>query len=132
MTINHYDYSTDFSDIVFDYNKNIQPRPGKVPTFLCLKIAGANVLTLEYNKDQEQHVPDPGMMIPGRSEIVRAQFHKARYNITAFMEARTKTSMTRITDQYIILASQCTPKGQYGCELSFATDIPYAVQGDEQ
>lgn len=86
-----------------------------------LKLATYNVLSA---KDQIM------MQAPelGRVALLRDQFQMAGYHIIGLQETRDKAGML-VSSTHVRFCSGADGQGQYGAELWFSLDVPFAADG---
>ncbi|CAE7236785.1 unnamed protein product [Symbiodinium sp. CCMP2592] len=84
-----------------------------------------NVLTLRDTAapQQRQHI---GMRLPGRKALLKAQLNDLSPLFVGMQETRLPEDSVQPDNDYLILQSSATERGQGGCALWIAKHVPYA------
>ena len=108
--------------------------PARPPAVLRFRIASVNVLTLGESTGKHGCAAagapaiGRGLVMPGRTELIEEELHKAGLHIVAMQETRGRDHGVRVGAKYFALRAP-GKRGKLGCELWFARGLPFAWRG---
>ncbi|CAE7840215.1 unnamed protein product, partial [Symbiodinium microadriaticum] len=95
--------------------------------FACLTV---NVQSLTETSDMQAQPEETGFN--GKSRYLREQLQDMGVHIAALQEARSPADATFVSASHIRFCAARDAQGNFGCELWFARDIPFATNNGTQ
>ena len=94
-----------------------------------IAVATFNVLSLfdpQAPKGRQKRVPNVGMMIAGKKDLLKQQFLAKQLWLVGLQETRLPTQSTLPDADFVILCTAANAAGQYGCALWVNKHVVYA------